>query len=73
VNIDDVGNNRHDMWMFYLAHPQGKRGYYFWVPGDKCGATEDSDAGDGTGHPSDYIFYDTDVGGGSAYRTNAGV
>ena len=72
VNIDAVGTNRHDMWMFYLAHPQGKRGFYFWVPGENCSATEDSEAGDGTGNPSDYIFYDEATGAGS-YRNSAGL
>jgi len=73
LNIDNEGTNRHDMWMFYLAHPQGKRGFYFWVPGDNCGATEDSDPGNGSGNPSDYIFYDEDTGAGSTYRTLAGI
>jgi prepilin-type N-terminal cleavage/methylation domain-containing protein len=73
VNVADVGNNRHDMWMFYLAHPRGKKGYYFWIPGEACNAVEDSAAGDGTGNASDYIFYDEDTGGGTVYRTNAGV
>ena len=73
VNVADAGNNRHDMWVFYVAHPAGKRGYYFWIPGDNCGADEDSAAGDDTGNQSDYIFYDTDMGGGTVYRTNAGI
>ncbi len=73
VNVDAVGTNRHDMWMFYLAHPRGKKGYYFWIPGDACNAVEDSAAGDGTGNASDYIFYDEDTGGGTPYRTAAGV
>ena len=72
VNVPGVGN-RKDMWMFYMAHASGKRGYYFWIPGDACDAVEDSVLGDGTGNPSDYIFYDTDMGGGTPYRTNAGV
>ena len=72
VNIDAVGTNRHDMWMFYLAHPGGKRGYYFWIPGDNCGATEDSAPGDGTGDRSDYIIYDEATGPGS-FRDLAGV
>jgi len=72
VNVLPAGN-RQDMWMFYMAHERGKRGYYFWIPGDACDAVEDSSAGDGTGNPSDYIFYDTDVGGGTPYRTAAGV
>jgi prepilin-type N-terminal cleavage/methylation domain-containing protein len=72
VNINAVGTNRHDMWMFYLAHPQGKRGFYFWVPGDQCNATEDSATGNGSGNPSDYIFYDEDTGAGS-YRDSAGI
>ena len=72
VNVPGVGN-RKDMWMFYMAHASGKRGYYFWIPGDACDAVEDSVAGDGTGNPSDYIFYDTDLGGGTPYRNNAGV
>lgn len=73
VNVDAVGTNQHDMWMFYFAHSEGKRGYYFWVPGDACIAIEDSAAGDGTGNASDYIFYDVDTGGGTPYRTAAGV
>ena len=73
VNVDDVGNNRHDMWVFYVAHPGGLRGYYFWIPGDNCGADEDSADGLGGGNQSDYIFYDIDTGGGTVYRTNAGV
>ena len=72
VNIDAVGTNRHDMWMFYLAHPSGNRGYYFWIPGNTCGATDDSDPGDGSGNPSDYIFHDEATGVGS-YRDWAGV
>jgi len=73
VNVNDVGKNQHDMWMFYLAHPGGKRGYYFWIPGDNCGADEDSVDGLGGGNRSDYIYYDTDMGGGTVYRTNAGI
>ena len=73
VNVDSVGNNRHDMWMFYFAHPRGKKGYYFWIPGNACNAVEDSAAGDGTGNASDYIWYDEDTGGGTPYRTAAGV
>ena len=72
VNIDAVGTNRHDMWMFYVAHQGGKRGYYFWVPGDACNATEDSAAGDGSGNVSDYIFYSEDTGADS-FRFEAGV
>ena len=72
LNIDDEGTNRHDMWMFYLAHPAGKRGFYFWVPGDRCGAVDDSAAGDGSGNVSDYIFYSEDAGAGS-FRFEAGV
>ena len=64
--------NRHDMWMFYMAHPRGKKGYYFWIPGNTCGAVEDSAAGDDSGNPSDYIFYDEATGAGS-YRGWAGV
>ncbi len=73
MNVDAVGTNQHDMWMFYFAHPRGKKGYYFWIPGDACNAVEDSAAGDGTGNASDYIFYDEDTGGGTPYRTAAGV
>ena len=66
--INVSGGASHDMWMFYMAHASGKRGYYFWIPGDACDATLDTG-----GNPSDYIFYDTDLGGGTPYRTNAGV
>lgn len=72
VNVNSAGNNRHDMWMFYFAHAGGNRGYYFWIPGDACGAVEDSAAGDGSGNNSDYIFYDEATGAGS-YRNAAGV
>lgn len=72
--IDNVAaaGNQNDMWMFFFAHEAGKRGYYFWIPGDACSATEDSAAGDGTGNPSDYIFYDEATGAGS-YRNLAGI
>ena len=72
VNVDSAGNNQHDMWMFFFAHESGKRGYYFWIPGNACGATEDSVAGDGSGNNSDYIFYDEATGAGS-YRALAGI
>jgi prepilin-type N-terminal cleavage/methylation domain-containing protein len=72
LNVNAPGNNQHDMWMFYFAHEKGKRGYYFWIPGDGCGATDDSVAGDGSGNNSDYIFYDEATGAGS-YRNAAGV
>jgi len=68
-----LGNNQHDMWMFFFAHEKGKKGYYFWIPGDRCGAVEDSVPGDGSGNVSDYIFYDTDSGGGTPFRTAAGI
>ena len=67
INVTIPGAT-YDMWMFYLAHESGKRGYYFWIPGDACDATLDTG-----GNPSDYIFYDTDLGGGTPYRNNAGV
>jgi prepilin-type N-terminal cleavage/methylation domain-containing protein len=73
VNVDAAGTNRHDMWMFYLAHPSGERGYYFWIPGNACGAIDDSIAGDGTGNSSDRIFYDTAPPDGTPYRIAAGV
>lgn len=72
LNVNSSGNNQHDIWMFYFAHEKGKRGYYFWIPGDACGAVEDSAAGDGSGNNSDYIFYDEATGAGS-YRNSAGV
>ena len=67
-----LGNNQHDMWMFFLAHEKGKKGYYFWIPGDRCGAVDDSVAGDGSGNVSDYIFYSEDTGAGS-FRALAGI
>jgi len=67
VNVPDAGN-QNDMWMFFFAHESGKRGYYFWVPGDACNAV-----GDTSGNASDYIFYDEDTGAGSTYRTAAGI
>lgn len=72
VNVPGVGN-QHDMWMFWFAHMNGKRGYYFWIPGDECNGIEDSIPGDGTGNSSDSIFYDVDTGGGTPYRTAAGI
>ena len=48
-----VANNAQDMWQFWFAHAGGKTGYYFWIPGDACGATID-----GSGFPSDAIQQD---------------
>ena len=42
-----------DKWMFFFAHPGGKYGYYFWIPGDKCNA-----ALDGSGNRSDKLLSD---------------
>lgn len=56
VNTDGSGGEPGDMWQFWFAHPGGRTGYYFWIPGDSCGATDD--AGDGTGIPSDNIQED---------------
>jgi prepilin-type N-terminal cleavage/methylation domain-containing protein len=49
---DDVSGD--DKWMFFFAHPSGRIGYYFWIPGDKCNATDD-----GSGNRSDKLFSDT--------------
>lgn len=48
---DDVSGD--DKWMFFFAHPGGKMGYYFWIPGDKSNATDD-----GSGNRSDKLFLD---------------
>ena len=58
---DDVSGD--DKWMFFFAHPNGKIGYYFWIPGDKCNATDD-----GSGNRSDKLFSDTGAG---SYRNIA--
>jgi prepilin-type N-terminal cleavage/methylation domain-containing protein len=67
-NIDSPGNNEHDIWMFYLAHPRGLKGYYFWIPGNLSDANVDDD-----GNPSDYIWSDTAPPDGTPFRTAAGV
>ena len=70
VNVNNPGNATHDMWQFWFAHPAGKMGYYFWIPGAACNATDD--AGDGTGNSSDHIFYDGNKAANS-YRNLSGL
>jgi len=65
---DTSGGATNDMWLFWFAHSGGKRGYYFWIPGDACNATLDIG-----GNLSDSIFYDVDTGSGTPYRTSAGI
>jgi prepilin-type N-terminal cleavage/methylation domain-containing protein len=60
INDDSSGD---DKWMFFFAHPNGKIGYYFWIPGDKCNATDD-----GSGNRSDKLFSDNSAG---SYRNTA--
>ena len=66
--LDPLVDNEHDIWMFYLAHPRGIKGYYFWIPGNACDATVDDD-----GNPSDYIWSDTAPPDLTPFRTAAGV
>ena len=56
-------NDGSDRWLFYFAHQSGKYGYYFWVPGNQCGANLDVG-----GNPSDKIFWDPNAG---SYRNSA--
>ena len=51
-----IANTAEDMWQFTFAHPGGRTGYYFWIPGEACAWTDDN--GDGTGIPSDAIQED---------------
>ena len=51
-----IANTAEDMWQFTFAHPGGRTGYYFWIPGDACAWTDDN--GDGSGIPSDSIQED---------------
>ena len=60
-----ISNSPEDMWQFWFAHPRGKSGFYFWVPGETCSRTDDH--GDGTGVPSDTIEVDP------GYRTPLGL
>jgi prepilin-type N-terminal cleavage/methylation domain-containing protein len=50
-----IDNDGADRWRIYFAHPAGRMGYYFWVPGDAYGGSLDTD---GSGNRSDKIFYD---------------
>lgn len=70
LNVSNPGNPTDDMWQFWFAHPGGKFGYYFWIPGNACNATDD--AGDGSGNSSDHIFSTIDTTAGS-YRNLAGL
>jgi prepilin-type N-terminal cleavage/methylation domain-containing protein len=60
------GNSNDDKWQFFFAHPAGNNGYYFWIPGSACNV--DDDVGDGTGNPSDKIYWDDADG---SYRKTA--
>ena len=51
-----IENTPQDMWQFTFAHPAGRTGYYFWIPGENCVWTDDN--GDGSGIPSDSIQED---------------
>ena len=51
-----IANTPQDLWKFTFAHPAGRTGYYFWIPGENCAWTDDN--GDGTGIPSDSIQED---------------
>lgn len=62
-----VGGADHDMWMFWFAHPAGRSGYYFWIPGDECNATVGP-----YGNRSDSIDATVDTTAGS-YRNAAGL
>jgi prepilin-type N-terminal cleavage/methylation domain-containing protein len=62
VNADGSGADPGDAWQFWFAHPGGRTGYYFWIPGDAC-----SDTKDGSGIPSDAIQQDP------AYRAVVGL
>lgn len=66
-NVDSAGNPEHDMWLFWFAHPSGKSGYYFWIPGNECNADLDVN-----GYPSDRIDSNTDTIANS-YRNLAGL
>ena len=59
-----VDNDGADRWRFYFAHPSGKTGFYFWIPGDAYAGSLDDD---GSGNRSDRIFSN------AAYRAGAGV
>ena len=65
--IINDGNSNSDLWMFYLAHPAGDNGYYFWIPGSAC----DTDVDTG-GNGSDRIYWENDKAAGS-YRNIAGL
>jgi len=66
-NLSNPGNDDHDMWLFWFAHPAGKNGFYFWIPGGECNADTDLN-----GNPSDRIDNSTDTTAGS-YRNLAGL
>ena len=66
-NLASAGNPEHDMWLFWFAHPAGKSGFYFWIPGNECNANVDLN-----GIPSDRIDSTTDTIAGS-YRNLAGL
>jgi len=48
-----IENTPQDMWQFTFAHPAGRTGFYFWIPGEACTVTVD-----GFGFPSDSIQED---------------
>lgn len=65
--IINDGNGGTDKWQFYLAHPSGTNGYYFWIPGDACSVTDDAAA---PPNVSDKIFWRPDPG---QYRNMASL
>ena len=63
--IENDGNGGTDKWQFYLAHPSGENGYYFWIPGDGCNVDIDGHA---PPNNSDKIVWRNDAG---QYRNRA--
>jgi prepilin-type N-terminal cleavage/methylation domain-containing protein len=61
--VHNDGSAGDDKWQFWIAHPGGRNGYYFWIPGEAGGVADD-----GAGNPSDRIFWDPSDG---SYRNTA--
>jgi prepilin-type N-terminal cleavage/methylation domain-containing protein len=64
-NIHNDGNAGEDKWQFWFAHPAGRFGYYFWIPGGASGVDDDGDL-----NVSDRIVWDDADG---SYRNIASL
>ena len=59
-----IQNDGDDRWRFWLAHPGGQTGFYFWTPGFSYSGSLDDD---GFGNRSDKLVSNV------SYRTDVGI